>query len=795
MMNGKFFVTLIAFAMHSLAFGQLITNSSLSPQGLVQNVLLGSGVTVSNVMYNGSPGAIGQFTANNTTLGITQGIVMTTGTVQATSSGPQGPNNQSNAGMDNNAPGSPLLTNQVLGGTQTFNSAILEFDFIPYADTVRFKYVFGSDEYPEFAPPNNSGYNDVFGFFISGPGIVGMQNIARLPNGGGIVSINNVNAITNQQYFHFNGDGNSPPYDSNPQYIQYDGFTHVLEAVSKVQCGQTYHLIIAIADAGDGQWDSGMFLEANSLSTKTPIEIDYTLSQQVYSNPDWLAEGCVSAAVTLTRQNNTASSLTIPVQVSGTATNGQDYTGVPTSITFNAGQTTTTFTLNALFDNLTEGLENVVLTFPISDPCGNITPLVVTLYIQDVPPLTVTINGATIACPGDPISLTTNVSGGVTPYQYTWSTGETTSSINFTPTSTQTINVQVSDACSSSPTSASIIVTVPQYPPITISVSNDLTEICPYLPQDFGVIPLGGTGAYNYQWTANGIPFNWTDSISVSPGITTNYIITVSDNCGNVAIDSILYTITSPPLTVQMNGPIQICPGDSAFLQVTASGGFGNYYYLWTQTNQTTNGIWVNPNATTSYFVQVSDECQTFYVTGVALVQVVKPTADFWIMTHYPTEGLMTSFLNQSQNAWAYVWNFGDGSANSFLVNPIHIYDDPGDYLVTLVAVNQKGCIDSVSKWIQVLPERYIYFPNSFTPDNDACNEFFFGNFIGILGGHFYLYDRWGECIFESTDLNFKWNGTYQGVPVQIGTYSWYFVYEIGKGIFEDLSGHVNVIR
>ena len=795
MMNGKFFVALLAFAMHSLAFGQLITNSTLSPQGLVQNVLLGSGVTVSNVMYNGSPGAIGQFTANNTNLGITQGIVMTTGTVQSNSSGPQGPNNQSNAGMDNNAPGSPLLTNQVLGGTQTFNAAILEFDFIPYADTVRFKYVFGSDEYPEFAPPNSSAYNDVFGFFISGPGIVGMQNIARLPNGGGIVSINNVNAITNQQFFTFNGDGNSPPYNNSPQYIQYDGFTKVLEAVSKVQCGQTYHLIIAIADAGDGQWDSGMFLEANSLSTKTPIEIDYTLSQQVYSNPDWLAEGCVSAAVTLTRQNNTSSSLTIPVQVSGAATNGQDYTGVPTSITFNAGQTTTTFTLNALFDNLTEGLENLVLTFPISDPCGNVTPLVVTLYIQDVPPLTVEINGATIACPGDPINLTTNVSGGVIPYQFTWSTGETTNAINFTPTSTQTINVQVSDACSSSPVSTSIVVTVPQYPPISIAVSNDLTEICPYLPQDFGVISSGGTGAYTYQWTANGIPFNWTDSISVSPGITTNYVITVSDNCGNVAVDSILYTITSPPLTVQMNGPIQICPGDSAFLQVTASGGFGNYYYLWTQTNETGAGIWVNPNATTSYFVQVSDECQTFYVTGVALVQVIKPTADFWIMTHYPTEGLMTSFLNQSQNAWAYVWNFGDGSANSFLVNPTHIYDDPGDYLVTLVVVDQKGCVDSVSKWIQVIPERYIYFPNSFTPDNDACNEFFFGNFIGILGGHFYLYNRWGECIFESTDLNFKWDGTYQGAPVQIGTYSWYFVYEIGKGIFEDLSGHVNVIR
>jgi gliding motility-associated-like protein len=538
-----------------------------------------------------------------------------------------------------------------------------------------------------------------------------------------------------------------------------------------------------------------MFLEANSLSTKTPVEIDYTLSQQVYSNPDWLAEGCVSSTVTLTRQNNLSSPLTIPVQVSGTATNGQDYSGIPGSITFAAGQNTATFTMNALFDNLTEGLENVVITFPISDPCGNITPLVVTLYIQDVTPLTVSINGATIACPGDPINLITTVSGGVTPYQYVWSTGETTSSINFTPVASQTISVQVTDACASSPVSSSILVNVPQYQPISLVVSNDLTEICPYLPEDLGVIASGGTGAYNYLWTVNNTLVSTSDSISVTPSITTNYIIQVSDNCGNVAIDSILYTITSPPLTLQLNGPIQICPGDSAFLQVSASGGFGNYYYLWTQTNETTPGIWVNPAATTSFFVQVSDECQTFYVTGVSLVQVVKPMADFWVMTEYPMQGLSTTFLNQSQNAWAYTWDFGDGSPNSFLVNPAHIYTVPGDYLITLIATDEKGCVDSISKWIRVIPERFIYIPNSFTPDNDECNEFFFGRFIGIMGGHFYLYNRWGELIFESTDLNFKWDGTYQGVPVQNGTYSWYFIYEIGKGIFEDLSGHVNVIR
>ncbi|MBM3419201.1 MAG: hypothetical protein FJY17_09830, partial [Bacteroidetes bacterium] len=240
----------------------------------MQNILLGPGVTVSNITFNGSPSAIGSFIATGTNLGIDQGIVMTTGTILNTGSGPQGPNNQANAGVDNNAGGSALLSN-LINGTPTLNAAILEFDFVPYSDTVKFKYVFGSDEYPEFAPPNNTGFNDVFGFFISGPGITGFQNIAKLPNNGGIVSINNVNAITNSSFYNFNGDGNSAPYNSNTSYIQYDGFTDVLEAVSQVQCGETYHLVLAVADVGDGQWDSGIFLEANSLTSQTPILINY----------------------------------------------------------------------------------------------------------------------------------------------------------------------------------------------------------------------------------------------------------------------------------------------------------------------------------------------------------------------------------------------------------------------------------------------------------------------------------------------------------------------------------------
>ena len=770
---------------------QLITNNSLNPQGLVQNILLGNGVTVSNVTYNGSPVAIAQFTAANTTLGINSGIVMTTGTTLPNGDGPHGPNDASGAGVDNNMGGFNLLS-QAIQGTQTYNAAILEFDFIPYADTIRFKYVFGSDEYPEFAPPNNTTYNDVFGFFISGPGITGFQNIAKLPNGA-VVSINNVNTITNAFYFVNNGDGNTAPYNQSPQYIQYDGFTKVLEAVSQVQCGQTYHLILAIADVGDGQWDSGIFLEANSLSTITPVEIEHTLSQQVFANPDWMAEGCVTTNVTLTRQANLNQNLTIPIQLSGTATNGIDYSGIPTSINFPPGQTTASFTIQSLTDVLVEGLETLTLTFPITDPCGNITPLVLDLWIQDNQPMQVTLTSSPITCPGDPVTINSQISGGIQPYTYQWSTGQNTGSMTFTPTTTQSVWLAVSDACTGIPAYDTILVTIPVLSPLTILTSPDITEICPYIPATLGVQASGGSGQYTYSWTINNVLSGTTDSLLVNPGSSSIYLITVTDNCGNTIQDSISYTILSPPLVLQMNGPFQICPGDSVDLLVSATGGYGNYYYNWS-TSATTPQITVAPQNSTSYFVQVSDECQTFSVTAVALVQVVKPLANFYIMSQDPMQGLPVQFEKASLNAWSYTWAFGDGNG-SFLVNPIHTYTQPGSYEITLIATNQEGCIDSISKWIEIAPERYIYLPNSFTPDGDGLNEYFYGRFIGLMSARFYIFNRWGEEIFFSDQLNFVWDATYEGIPVQDGTYTWYLIYEIEKGIYEDLSGNVNVIR
>jgi hypothetical protein len=204
-------------------------------------------------------------------------------------------------------------------GIQTFNAAVLEFDFVPLSDTVQFRYVFGSEEYPEYV---STPFNDVFGFFISGPGISGTKNIALLPNSQ-FVAINNIHGAGQ----NVNGQNFSAAFGSlytdntGGSTVQYDGFTKPLTAISKVQCGQKYHIIIAIADANDQIFDSGIFLEANSFSSPTTIDIKYNLSHVYYDQDYIMAEGCTDATITLTRYGSDLSQpLTVTLDATGIAT-------------------------------------------------------------------------------------------------------------------------------------------------------------------------------------------------------------------------------------------------------------------------------------------------------------------------------------------------------------------------------------------------------------------------------------------------------------------------------------------
>ena len=781
---------------------QLTTSTSMTPTQLVEDVLVGSGVAVSNVSYTGHPEALGSFTGTGTNLGLTNGIVLTTGTVLNSGgifggNGPHGPNDSGSAGTDNSQPGYGPLTG--LAGTDTYNAAVLQFDFVPQSDSVRFRYVFGSDEYPEFV---DGGFNDAFAFYISGPGFGGTYNMAQIPGGGGVVSIDNINngnsnsgPCQNCSYYINNGTGSNAPYNGSAFYIQYDGFTVVLEAKAQVQCGETYHLVIAIADAGDGAYDSGIFLEANSLASFAPIEMTADLELDAFGNNAHMAEGCETATVTITRANSMAGvAQTIPIIVSGSAIEGTDYSNIPPSVSFAAGQTTASFTIDAFADALAEGDETVIIQLDQPDPCGITNYITLNLLIKNTAPLQVSVPGESVYCPGEFVGLDATVTGGLPPYTYSWSTGDVTEDVFVAPMTTTTYTLTANDMCLQIPASGSGVVTVPVYPPITIMTSPDTSVLCPNTPINFFAEATGGEGTFSYTWMEGNTVIGTGPVITVSPMVTTTYTVLMTDGCGTPIQHNITDNVIASVLELVMSPDQLICPGDTATIFVVASEGLGNYTYFWHHSGETTASVYVSPDYTQSYTVSVEDDCHTYHIDGTTTVEVVRPNANFEVLNNEPMVDLPVSFQNLTTGGVNWFWDLDNGQTST-MNSPVTTYGHWGWYDVTLIAYNEIGCTDTVTKPVYIKPEFYFYAPNAFTPNADRFNNTYEVSVIGATEFLFQIYDRWGNMIYETTDMYFKWDGIYKGeIPFDA-----VFLYKARvvdrENVPHEYDGHIVILR
>ncbi|TNF32069.1 MAG: PKD domain-containing protein, partial [Bacteroidetes bacterium] len=456
-------------------YGQAISVSSattnMEVENYVQNVLLGSCVTASNVTFTGVPGAAGTFNGTGTILGLNEGVVLTSGSAQI-AIGPDGANS---AGQGNLLGGDPDL-NILASPFSTYDAAVLEFDFVPQSDTLRFNYIFGSEEYPEYV---NAGYNDVFGFFISGPGIAGpfsggAVNIALIPGTSTPVAIDNVNngysatepatgPCDNCAYYVDNSSGPA---------VQYDAHTTVLTAQVVVTPCQTYHIKLAIADAGDGALDSGVFLEAGSFSASGEDAVELS----TVSGVSGVYEGCDIGSFVFRRLPgaSNASPLTATYTVSGTAIPGTDYVALPGSITIPAGQDSVILSIEGIIDNTPEGAETVILDLA-GGGCTCTAPPSVSVNILDNDiPLALSTSGTTTICLGESANLTATVSGSISPYTSAWDNGAPSgNNVIVAPTTTTTYTFTVQDACAGQVLSNSETVTV-----VTPDFSVDDDEQC-----------------------------------------------------------------------------------------------------------------------------------------------------------------------------------------------------------------------------------------------------------------------------------------------------------------------------
>ncbi|MGB3948875.1 MAG: choice-of-anchor L domain-containing protein, partial [Bacteroidia bacterium] len=467
------------FINHTSLNAQLTVNNSLTPAQLVQTILLGSGVTASNITYNGVAVAIGDFNGTASNIGLPAGVLLSSGNINNA----VGPNNQGGASVGNGRPGDPDL-DQIMAPTHSYDAAILEFDFVPTSDTVKFRYVFGSEEYMEFVSPFPGGINDGFGFFISGPGITGTfsnnaKNIAIIPGTALPVTMFHLNLNSNSAFYFDNGNGFGTGTAPNGQTVQYDGFTVVMTAASAVQCGQTYHIKIAIADGGDSALDSGVFLEAGSFSSSGTANVGPDIA---------VNQGCVKQ---LTAKNLTASTVTWTSIAPGAQGAYNNYLACTSGCLNNT--VTGTAGAPAFVDYKVCGT---------STGC-NPTTSCDTVRINFNPALNVSVTPQNpVLCGGqNSTTLTANVTGGSVPYQFLWNNVNPSQSITV-GSGIYTVEVKDASGCppvlvTSTITSYSVAPTANAGADINVCSQNPTVMLNGVINGATGGIWSGGNGTFN----------------------------------------------------------------------------------------------------------------------------------------------------------------------------------------------------------------------------------------------------------------------------------------------------------
>ena len=735
------------FSVCAHVFSQNINvTSTQTPQQLVNSVLLGSGVTASNITINGVAGMantpfgnIGYFTNVNGTFPMTSGLVLTTGDAMG-SMGPNSSGTSTNPGASQSVSFDPDL-NAIANGTIT-NGVLLEFDFIPAGDTLIFNYLFGSDEYIEFAPPNNSSFNDAFGIFLWGPGISGPFTFPGYPNGGaniavipgGIpVTINNINPVTNSQYYVFN----EFPQDTYGDAIQYDGTTVKLTASASVQCNQTYHIKFAIANVLDQAYDSGVFLEAGSFSSSS-----VSVAVATVSGDTTIVEGCTYADFIFTRPDTQmGDTLIINYTINGTATQGVDYNNMTNPIVFLPGQDTVILNLTPVQDGLNEGFESVTITVSIINPCGDTITSQGTIYIGDGPIINIMESDVLVQCFPDSVLLTASASGGYGPYDFVWTTltGSPVSIVDsFYVTVSQNGVIQylvtATDQCNFTQTDTATVTVLE-----TISIDNITVVNSSCVPSGSLSVQTSGTnGNVSYSWSSG------QTTQSIQNIVSAWYQVTVTDAVCSTT-DSAFVDIIAPPLANFSAVPVSGCsPLTVQFTNNSQNGTMYNWNFG--------NGQTANANTT-------SNQNMT-YTTPV------------------PESYTATLVVSQGQFC----------SDTFTLVIQVDVCDcnDP-----EATNYNPLANVNVPSTCIYPYPE--ISVPNVLTPNEDTKNDEFFLTWKNVISLNLIIINRWGNIVFEefSDDLinnNPSWNGDSDGKPVSDGIYFYKFT-AIGIG-GQELEGH-----
>ena len=401
-------------------------------------------------------------------------------------------------------------------------------------------------------------------------------------------------------------------------------------------------------------------------------------------------------------------------------------------------------------------------------------------------------------CDGESVTLT--ASGG---NQYLWSTGENSISINVNPIVTTQYNVTVTDINGCENTD-NVMVNI--HPPLQLEIQHSPNTVCPGESVILTTTITGG-GSPPYMMTLN-------DGTIISPPLTiiptdTTFItINVQNSfCPGVvtATEMIpVFPVPEPDFTSSVTSgcePLMVNFNslyDEEGLQYKWNfGNFGSNF----STEKNPIQIFAEEGV---YDVSLQLTTEAGCTKAKTLNQMItvypKPFAKFIVEPQVINSlNPEVKFTDLSYGAYGSIWFFGDGDTSS-IINPFHKYsvNQAGEYKVTLIAQTEYGCVDTTKNIIKVQDITTIYVPTAFSPNGDNINDIFNVQAHGIELDSYtmWIYNRWGEVIYKTSDIYNGWNGIAKDSKmVEPGVYTWRLVYKEISGDEYTRAGVVTVIR
>lgn len=759
MKNSILYLFILPLVFIGNTFGQQISvDNTYTVNELVEDVFLnGTCTEVSNIQLSGftfpdGTNSWGYFNKNQSNFPLDEGIVLTTGKL---SSAP-GPN----PSILSEGPASWIGDQDLefhVNINNTYNATYIEFDFVPTANTIRFEYVFASEQYLLTGTAGQCSYTDGFAFLLQDiTDYTPVQNLALVPNTNTPVTSSTIRGAgglctpSNPQYFDTFNNINSP--------IAYNGNTIPLMAEATVIPGHTYHIKMVIADQGNQLYDSAVFLKANSFNASINLG-----ENRLFANQNPL---CGDETLTL----------------DATLGNNSEYSWTRNNINLN--QNTPTINVNEA------GIYSVTITQ--QNGCistGEITIEKETFNYNE----NVTINGCSVS--GGPamiynleeyISLITNQDYDNIEFYKNYNNGVLSNLIPnssaYTITQNETIYAEITsnNMCTYIST-IHLQLTVSDIDPFT-------TFFCDIDDTEDGIVTISTNNLSNnlrdfYNWSANytfTFHYSLEDAISGSNPIGVNFENTSAYQqtiYARVLLDNVCYTLLPIEITVQNSQQlpakkVYLCPENTAILNATAT----NTLYNWS-TGETTQSIEVDTIGTYSVSYINAQGCELTEFFEVIASNV--PSNVEIITTDF--SALENSISVIATGLGIYEYSLDGENYQSY---PVFSNLEEGAYTVYIRDTNGCGVI--------TVDAAILDYPRFFTPNGDGYNDVWrIKNLARIdAKAKIYIFDRYAKLIV-SFPANYAWDGTRKGT--QLPATDYWFLIEFSNG--KNMRGHFHLTR